>query len=160
MFAALNLTPAQAWIRGAAPLFAKLPAGSTGPEGLAVGPDGDVYVSTYGYSNGPGTQPAAGPGQIYVFSHSGKLVRQFGLTCDGTPSSSQLLGMGFMPGTNTLLVIDSGAAQVLSVDPVQGTCTVFLTGFSAGAILNALTFDAAGQHIYISDSFNGIICIS
>jgi hypothetical protein len=39
---ALNLTPAQAWDRGNAEIFAVLPAGAAGPEGLAVGPDGNV----------------------------------------------------------------------------------------------------------------------
>ena len=42
--------PAAAFDRGKTELFAVLPAGATGPEGLAVARNGDVYVATFGFN--------------------------------------------------------------------------------------------------------------
>ena len=41
-----HATPASAWERTTAELFAVLPDGATGPEGLAVGPDGSIYIGS------------------------------------------------------------------------------------------------------------------
>jgi sugar lactone lactonase YvrE len=45
-------------------------------------------------------------------------------------SSGALLGIGFQPGTNALLIIDFGAGKVLSVNSHTGASTVFMTPFS------------------------------
>ena len=146
----LGSVPAAAWDRGEVETFAVLPAGATGPEGITVAPNGDVYVATFGFT---ATGPVAGPGKVYVFNDDGKLLRT--LSVAGT--SAQLLGLAFHPSTNTLLVIDFGNGNVRSVDPVSGASSVCITVPSpAAAGLNALTFDAAGN-TYISDSFQGII---
>jgi sugar lactone lactonase YvrE len=77
-----------------------------------------------------------------------------------TGSSPALLGLAFHPtnrlpnGRRQLLVIDFGAGNVLSVDPMTGAATVFAEIKGGG--LNALTFDAKGN-VYISDSFRGIV---
>src|SRR5713101_7425122 len=84
----------------------------------------------------------------------GKLLRVLNLHgVDG--SSPALLGLDFHPTTHALLVIDFGAQQVLNVDPMTGTSTLF-TKLSPKAGPNALTFDAAGN-VYVSDSFQGVI---
>jgi hypothetical protein len=101
----MHATPAAAFNRANADLFAVLPAGATGPEGLAVAPNGDVYVATFGF-NTAGEVP--GPGKIYVFNDNGKLLRT--LSVQGT--TSHLLGIAFHPRTHALLVIDFGAASI------------------------------------------------
>src|SRR5262249_8180205 len=42
--------PALALDRGHVETFAVLPAGASGPEGLTVGADGNVYVTTFGFN--------------------------------------------------------------------------------------------------------------
>src|SRR6266568_7490790 len=70
---ALGAIEALAWDRTRAELFAVLPDGSTGPEGLTVGSDGNVYVTTFGFNqNGA----VSGPGQLFVFNPEGRLLRQ------------------------------------------------------------------------------------
>ena len=154
IFALLKLLPPAALgqrtasNRTAADIFAILPDGSTGPEGLTVGADGNVYVATFGFN---ATGAVSGSGQLFVFNSEGHLIRQVSIT----GSSPHLLGLAFHPTTGALLVIDFGAGQVLNVNPVTGTSSVFMT-VTGSSGLNALTFDSAGN-VYVSDSFQGII---
>ncbi len=134
--------------RAAAEIFAILPDGSTGPEGLTVGADGNVYVAAFGFNqNGA----VSGLGQLFVFSPEGRLLRQVSIA----GSSPHLLGLAFHPTTGDLLVIDFGAGKVLKVDPFTGASSLFMT-VTGNSGLNALTFDSAGN-VYVSDSFQGII---
>jgi sugar lactone lactonase YvrE len=134
--------------REAAELFAVLPDGASGPEGLTVGPEGNVYVATFGF-NAAG--PVTGLGQLYVFNREGKLLRN--VSVQG--STPHLLGIAFHPQTGALLVIDFGGGQVLRVDPFTGASSVFMT-VTGSSGLNGLTFDSAGN-VYVSDSAQGII---
>ncbi len=146
----LAASSANAWIRSPATGFATLPPGAVNPEGITADTKGNIYVTTF-------DPTGSTPGQVVVFSSSGKFLRQ--VVVQG--ASPQLLGLAFRPGTEELLVIDfgpvlgGGAAQVLRVDPFTGASSVFMTA-SVGAGLNALTFDTDGN-VYVSDSFLGRI---
>jgi sugar lactone lactonase YvrE len=133
---------AAAFDRNNAQLFAVLPDGGTLPEGLAVAPNGDVYVATFDGSK-----------KIFVFNDNGRLLR----TLTVSASSGALLGLGFHPHTGAFLAIDFGAGKVLNVNPQTGAASGFITlANPTGSGLNALTFDSAGN-VYVSDSFNGAI---
>jgi SMP-30/gluconolaconase/LRE-like protein len=144
---ALFSLDAAAWERGTVDKFATLPAGYANPEGLTVDKHGDLYVTTFAVT-GTGAGQA---GQLFVFDASGRLKRQVSVA----GSSSSLLGLGFHPQTNDLLVIDFGNGRVLSVNPNTGASTVFMS-VGSGSGLNALNFDSRGN-VYVSDSFQGII---
>jgi sugar lactone lactonase YvrE len=145
LFACLILLPLDvvAWDRGVVERFATLEAGSPNPEGITVDRNGDVYVTGF---NPLGT----GPGKLFVFDNDGRLLRSL----DVAGSSPALLGLAFHPTNRALLVIDFGAGNVLSVNPLTGASSVFSA--IPGGGLNALTFDRSGN-VYIADSFRGKI---
>jgi sugar lactone lactonase YvrE len=145
---------AEAWNREQVRIFAVLPDGSSGPEGLEVDSSGNVYVTTFGFT---AKGEAPGPGQLFVFNARGRLLRQVSIA----GSSAHLLGLRFHPNTGALLVIDFGSAKVLGVNPQTGASSVFMTlpalpHPALGAGLNDITFDQAGN-VYVSDSFQGIV---
>jgi len=149
MVSTLPVTPASAWDRGEVETFAVLPPGTPMVEGLTVGPDGNVYVTTFNPT------ATSGSALLFVFNdNNGKLLRR--LTIQG--SSPATLGLAFHPSSHLLLVADFGAGNVRSVDPNNGSSSVCITVTNPPSApgLNALTFDKAGN-TYISDSFNGII---
>ena len=143
----LASSPAHAWDRGRATRFATLPPGTAHPEGIAIDDAGNVFVADFDVNR------AAGPGQVVVFDHSGRLRR----VLDVEGSSNLLLGLDFhrVGHSTELLVIDFGARNVLRVDPNTGASTIFAS-IPGSAGPNALTFDRDGN-VYVSDSFQGII---
>jgi sugar lactone lactonase YvrE len=149
----LAAAPASAWERGDVDVLAVLPDTTGGQkssvEGLTVGPDGNIYVPTFGFNT---AGALSGNATLFVIRPDGSLVREVTIA----NSSPHMLGLRFNPVNGFLLVLDFGAGQVLHVDPATGASSVFMTPTIAGSGLNALTFDKVGN-AYISDSFNGII---
>jgi sugar lactone lactonase YvrE len=148
----LAAAPARAWERGPVDVLAVLPDVTqnvqSSVEGLTVGPDGNIYVPTFGFN----TQGAlTGNAVLFVISPSGSIVRKVTIQ----NSSPHMLGLAFNPVFGNLLVLDFGAGKVLDVNPYTGESTV-KAGPIANSGLNALTFDREGN-AYISDSFNGVI---
>jgi sugar lactone lactonase YvrE len=152
-FGMLAAAPAGAWDRGDADILTVLPDGTAGQptsvEGLTVGPDGNIYVPSFGF-NAAGA--ITGNATLFVVTPDGRLVRKVAIA----NSSPHVLGLRFNPVNGFLLVLDFGAGVVLHVDPMTGASSVFMTPTIGGTGLNALTFDKLGN-AYISDSFNGII---
>ncbi|HEY6619398.1 MAG TPA: SMP-30/gluconolactonase/LRE family protein [Steroidobacteraceae bacterium] len=152
MIGLLGAAPAMAWDRGNVDLLTVLPnlksgAPSSG-EGLTVGPDGNIYVPSFGFNSKGAT---SGSADLFVISPKGKVVRQITIT----GASPHILGLRFNPVTGALWVLDFGAGKVLAVDPNTGNSSV-LAGPIANSGLNALAFDRYGNG-YVSDSFNGVI---
>ena len=152
-FGVLTAPPAGAFDRRDVDVLAVLPDVTPGQpssvEGLTVGPDGNIYVPSFGFNT---TGALTGNAVLFVISPNGTLVRKVTIA----NSSPHMLGLRFNPVNGFLLVLDFGAGQVLHVDPATGASAVFMTPTIGGAGLNALTFDKLGN-VYVSDSFNGVI---
>ena len=148
----LASAPAGAFDRGDVDVLSVLPDVTPGHpssvEGLTVGPDGNIYVTSFGFNT---TGALSGNAALFVIRPDGKLARQVAIA----NSSPHMLGLGFNPVNGFLLILDFGAGKVLHVDPTTGASSDF-TAVIPNSGLNALTFDKLGN-VYVSDSFNGII---
>ena len=124
MIGVLGGAPASAWKRGPVQVLAVL-AGDVTPgvkssvEDLTVGPDGNIYVSTFGFNiHGAYNQR---PRRAFR-DLAEREDCQAGITIQG--SSPHMLGLAFNPKNGFLLVCDFGAGVLLHVDPVMGRLTV------------------------------------
>jgi len=146
---ALLATPLalQAWERGKVERFATLPPGEAHPEGICLDREGNVYVVTV-----EAPKPDRSNGTLIIFDSKGKHLR----TVRVTDSSTMLLDLRFHPQTGKLLVVDYGAAKVLTVDPKTGVSSAFMTVTGHKPGLDGMTFDAAGN-VYVTDAHQGII---
>jgi sugar lactone lactonase YvrE len=152
----LAASAAGAFDRGDTDVLAVLPDTTAGQpssvEGLTVGPDGNIYVPSFGFN---ATGAISGNATLFVIRPDGSLVRKVAIA----NSSPHPLGLRFNPVNGFLLVLDFGAGHVLHVDPVTGNSSVIMTSPGIPGVttaLNALTFDKLGN-AYISDSFAGVI---
>ena len=87
---AISNTPAAAWNRGSVQTFAVMPSGVPMMEGLTVGPDGNVYVSTF-------NPTGSGNSRLLTFNAQGKLLYNVPIQ----NSSSAMLGLAIRPGRRT-----------------------------------------------------------
>ena len=156
MIGVLAAAPAYAWDRSKVDVLTVLPDVTPGVqssvEGLTVGPDGNIYVPTFGFNT---TGALTGNAVLFVIDPNGEVIRKVTIA----NSSPHMLGLAFNPVTGNLLVLDFGAGKVLNVNPVTGSSSVFMvapTINAEGPGLNALTFDQAGN-VYVSDSFQDVI---
>ena len=138
---------AQAWDRGEVERFATLPLGEAYPEGICLGPDGNVYIVTVAAN-----KPKGSPGTLLVFDPNGKYLR----TVHIAGSSRMLLDLRFHPKNGKLIVIDYEDPKVLAVDPQTGDSSVFMTVTGDHPGLDGLTFDNAGN-LYVTDAHQGLI---
>ena len=122
MIGVLVAAPANAWKRGNVQVLAVLPDVTPGVkssvEGLTVGPDGNIYVSTFGFN----TQGAI-TGQCRALRDQPE--RQNGQEGHHRRSSPHMLGLAFNPVTHDLLVLDFGAGKVLKSTrrPARPVCS-------------------------------------
>ena len=87
-----TVIPAGAWDRGKVDILAVLPDAAAGQpssvEGLTVGPDGNIYVPTFGF-NAKGA--LTGNAVLYVIRPDGDLVRQVPIANSSPPPSAKPL---------------------------------------------------------------------
>ena len=117
MVGVLAAAPAGAWDRGDVDVLAVLPDVTPGvqssAEGLAVGPDDNIYVPSFGFN----TKGAlTGNAVLFVISPKGEIVRK-GTIANSSP---HMLGLAFNPVTKALWVLDFAAGNVLQVSPRTG----------------------------------------
>lgn len=80
-------------------------------------------------------------GILVIFDADGKHLR----TVSVADASTQLLDIRFHPKTGKLLVVDYGAAKLLTVDPQTGASSVFMTVTGDHPGLDAFCFDSANR---------------
>src|SRR5580704_6385436 len=160
--------PARAWERGPVDVLAVLPDVTqnvqSSAEGLTVGPDGNIYVTTFGFN----THGAlTGNSVLIVISPSGNIVRKV----DIQGSSPHTLGLAFNPVTfdsaGSAYVSDSfngviwkvphsGPATTWASDPLLGPGTGLTPPFGA----NGVEFNNDHSILYVANTaFHQIIQI-
>lgn len=157
--------PAGAWDRGTVETFAVLPAFTPNSgacpngaprcpsdiEGVAVAPDGTIYVPSFGFNK---DGALTGNGELFVLDPEGNLIRHFPVL----GSSPNLIGGIYQPPSRSVLIPDLALGVVWKVDPATRSSSMFFTvpTVTTAPGLNAMTFDRAGN-VYVSDSFQGAI---
>jgi sugar lactone lactonase YvrE len=130
------------------------------PEGIAVDPDGNLYLSSLSIGLTAQGLTFADEVNICVLNSEGSLVKTIPVQA-GEVGSIALTGMLYVPGAG-LYVTDAGdgfanletdQGRLLRVDPETDAVDIVATGFTGP---NALAQDSGGR-LYIADGEQGII---
>lgn len=110
-------------------VFARIPESPGLPEGIATGPDGDVFVGTNPGGNTPG-QTSGVPSKIYRYTAGGSFVRDY--TIQGQETARALLpayGLQQLAfdGDGMLYALDKAPPRVLKIDPATGRQSTYAT---------------------------------
>jgi hypothetical protein len=90
------------------------------PGGLAVGPDGTVYVTT---DNGT-ARGDPGPSRVLSFDAQGSPIADRAIAGQGTGHADGLTGAAVDPLNGVVVVLDPDGARVLSVHMISGAQTL------------------------------------
>jgi sugar lactone lactonase YvrE len=85
------------------------------PEGIAIGPDRRVYVSTHQGGRGD----ASAPSKVFALDADGRLAREYVVEGQNLDDSPGLQGIAF-DGRGLLYVADVSPARILRIDPATG----------------------------------------
>ena len=94
----LAAAPASAWDRGSVAVLTVLPnvpsGGQSSVEGLTVGPDGNIYVPSFGFNTKGALTGSAG---LFTIAPNGDILRKVTIK----NASPHILGLGFNPVTRS-----------------------------------------------------------
>lgn len=85
------------------------------PEGMAVAPDGTVYVGTHQHV----LDPPTGPSRVFAYSSDGELLRSYTIEGQDRTRGSGVLGMA-LDADGVLYIVDRYPQRVIALDTDTG----------------------------------------